>query len=928
MNTEILTLLAQTSTEVSDDTYTHITLFPEIRKWHMRPDQLNNFWVNYCRIVYNDEDLPVGLAERALDYNPLVLHYKFRFHVDNFDHRDQDVWTRQFLIELIAYTQRAMVSLLDIGDNKTELICCVLNTETNEFGTHNDEKIIIRTLCLHFPNAKSDYPTQSKIRDKAVSLYVKNNLMAELEAPPIDSWDTITRLPVANGFLPMYGSRLTPTDLPLRFEEVIIGPVPFDENDFPAHYSVEDQSLLAVFFPTTAQIVKRGLNPKVFSNCEHLEWVPLFFSVYYSDVYKLARSKPEIFDSSSDSLSRLPMNARDFAKIFMSMISPNRCKEISYWLDIGRALFTCTNGDEEGLEMWGEITDSSGAFSFEDCEAKYQSLRDSGISYKTLASFAREDSKEKYDAWHQKWIQDGMEEILSSGHSDNSLSTLLYRIYWLDFVCTKLRPQKWFHFTDHHWKESDEAVHLYKSISEDFRAYFTKMRAKLNDISGYKQANDIDRKASRRQTENQLNTVSRAIKYIDSDPGQRRMMSMAAKKFYDERFKTFQDKSPRLLGMRNGVIEIQDEIKFLHSGRVTPVRVIVRPGKYEDYITKNTGVRYNHNYTWDSPAVKATMKWMNQLFAPDIYLHAMKMCASFLRGRNSDKILYFWVGTGDNGKSVFVKFFEASFGEYCFKFPSNVLTGKETQSSQATPEIIRGHCARIAFFEELPPGAVIDSGRAKKHTGGDKMYGRGLYQEGGEIEGQYKMIGILNKAIPFSHPGKAEKNRLIIIPFDCTYSHNAPANEAEQDRLRVYPIDKFFEDCVPELSEAFIWMLVQYYPTYRNEGLFPPERIKVITDEYWREYDIYEKFQETWIETPRTQEEFNYASMDQTYQLTARDLYTTFKSWFHENYPTQRVPNESLVRAEFTNRWEKPINAIWRCKRIKQNVFSMVPPVQ
>ena len=205
---------------------------------------------------------------------------------------------------------------------------------------------------------------------------------------------------------------------------------------------------------------------------------------------------------------------------------------------------------------------------------------------------------------------------------------------------------------------------------------------------------------------------------------------------------------------------------------------------------------------------------MRQVFTDDgLRDYFLKMSASCLKGRNSDKVFPIWTGEGNNSKSMIVKLFEACFGTYCIKFPTSVITGKRTQSSAPMPEMARAKSTRAAIIQEPDDDEVIRGGMLKELTGGDSFFARALHENGGDVQAMFKLILMCNKIPPIPTGGKAVKNRTRILPFMSTWVTNAPESEEEQFQRRLFKMDPFFEKQIPNLAKAFMWVLVRYdYP--------------------------------------------------------------------------------------------------------------------
>jgi phage/plasmid-associated DNA primase len=348
-----------------------------------------------------------------------------------------------------------------------------------------------------------------------------------------------------------------------------------------------------------------------------------------------------------------------------------------------------------------------------------------------------------------------------------------------------------------------------------------------------------------------------------------------------------------------------------------------------------------------------------------------KDIASFLKGRNAEKLFRIFSGCGDNSKSVFIKLMERAFGSYCVNVPVSVITVKRGSSSSATPETARLRGCHIATCAEPDDNETIKAGIVKSMTGNDRFFTRALFSNGEEIEAMYKLILITNKVPSIPNAGKAIKNRVIIIPFLATFvDKDYPEDEHEQYETKTFKKDPDFEDYIPLLSQAMLWCAVHDYREYCVEGLKKfPQVIVDETNNYWEENDPYDLFireklvkeviHESELEDhdivlnpeDRTNEHMEAEDVEDvrvpdvilteksgrkkktpkkkepryTTELLLTDAHRVFKSWVKEAFPSMNpMPDQATVKTELTNRLGPQKNRKWLGWSIREedkNVF-------
>jgi len=203
----------------------------------------------------------------------------------------------------------------------------------------------------------------------------------------------------------------------------------------------------------------------------------------------------------------------------------------------------------------------------------------------------------------------------------------------------------------------------------------------------------------------------------------------------------------------------------------------------------------------------------------------------------------------------------------------------------------------------------------KELTGGDSFFARLLHENGGEVQAMFKLILMCNKIPPIPTGGKAVKTRTRIIPFLSTWVNNPPESENEQFELRLFKKDPFFDRQIPNLAKAFLWVLVQYYPKYIEEGLNEPNIIQQATSQYWQENDIYQQFINESIIRAMTDD----GNPDLSATLSHSEIYREFKFWFKESFPGSKCPDSPTAKIEFINKLGKQHKKRWCGIRLNQH---------
>ena len=289
----------------------------------------------------------------------------------------------------------------------------------------------------------------------------------------------------------------------------------------------------------------------------------------------------------------------------------------------------------------------------------------------------------------------------------------------------------------------------------------------------------------------------------------------------------------------------------------------------------------------------------------------MDMSSDVFVGGNHQKVVLFWTGEGDNGKSVTQGIFEKMMGDLAIKFSTTLITGKKTSTGTANPELARaGGGVRWAVLEEPDGDEQINIGTLKSLSGNDSYWARDLFEKGSdakEIQPLFKLIFICNKLPKMKYSDKATWNRIRVIPFESTFCRPedpAPETYEEQVRQKRFPMDKEFSKKIPEMLEAFAWVLLEHRKKISIR--IEPEKVRMATAEYRKQNDIYRQFVDECIVEEKKK------------VISLVDIYTNFKEWFKDSLPHNTVPIKNEVKEYFSKLWGDPDPGIkWTGYRLR-----------
>jgi phage/plasmid-associated DNA primase len=528
----------------------------------------------------------------------------------------------------------------------------------------------------------------------------------------------------------------------------------------------------------------------------------------------------------------------------------------------------------------------------------YESCFDEGITVKTLAWFVREDSPEKYEAWKSSWVKFAISRCFRSSVKESDIAEVLYRECWLDFIYSNTAMGEWFKFEDNKWTKDNNAIYIGGALRKKVSIRFTEANNKLSAAAANSDLSD----ASRKEIEGNMKVCLNILSKIRETTVCRNVIKESSIYFSIARFGDIQDNNHEILGLNNGVLECTlSSIKF-------------RLGRPEDYVSMSSRVDYSSNFSWDHEYVKILMEWFRKLFITDSYVNFMVyFMACILRGKNPKKYLAMICGGGNNSKSILIKLLEITLGLYSVKVPVKMLyyTGPQQGSSGPNPELARTRGTRVSWYEEPDHTKKLSSGSVKTVAGGDSYFARNCNSDGGEIKALSKPIVICNTPPHVEEPDKAVHLRILIMKIESEFVKDPPKTVEEQYRLRKFPMDPYFEDKLPSLASAFLWILVETYRDNIGKVVPVPIEVENYTKQYWLKSNKYIMFTGMCVENVDNEE----STIDTSF------LYSAFKLWHTKYFPGIVIPEFPKFLDEIEKLWGHPNGDVWKKVSIKQGAL-------
>lgn len=880
----------------NDPTHTHVSMGTP-RGVFSVGSRMKEFWERYLRALSLKQS--VYLAENPGKETPILVDIDLRIKKSTvpLSGADPHLYTDKQVLEVVSAYQKAIKDV--VNDPKDEAYTCVV-LEKKPYETEiGGEKYIKNGFHLHFPKIFLD----KKVLELYIIPIVKRlipNIFDNIGAKDFIDTNSI------NVHWLLYGSKKQNNNAAykatkcfeknaqeLTFEDALgdyVCNTYYGESKFSCHNRVMEllPRILSITLYNRANLYYYYPKPSVDT--------PLF-----EEFYKIKRKRKEYDQLSVDA-------ALEEARRLLSMLKDSRSDDRATWLRVGYCLWNITQGDDDGFTEWLIFSERSDKCDELECLSLWhKSMRPNKFTIGTLKYYAKQDSPEIYEQMVNEKSNHLIVEAVNGCHND--VAKILYNEYGNEFICTSISNKEWYHFKDHIWKQLDRGTALRERISSNDGIIIKQLMAKKNEI----QENVTAEEREEKEFEKRLKKIGDLIRQCKSTPFKNHVMVESQEVFYNSEFYNLLNKDPYLVAFKNGVYDFYNDV--------------FRDGNPEDYISISTPIEYIDYGSIDHPDVIEVDDFFQKVFPDtnvrDYFLN--QACQVFVGG-NHDKVILFWTGEGNNGKTITQTLFEKMLGRLAVKFNTTLVTGKKTQTGAANPELARaGDGVRWAVMDEPNQDEMISSGIMKALTGNDSFWARDLFQKGKEtkeIQPLFKLHMICNKLPAIRDAEKATWNRIRVIPFESTFlpDNECPQDYDEQIAQKKFPMDRNFADKIPKMIQPLAWYLIQRWKTINKLEQFVPEKVKVATDVYKQENDLYHQFDQQCI----------FEKKDA--RLTPAILYSHFKEWCKEECPNHAISNRSVVKQHYVKIWgDLEKGKYWLHKTCKQpndeNDNSVINPM-
>lgn len=261
-----------------------------------------------------------------------------------------------------------------------------------------------------------------------------------------------------------------------------------------------------------------------------------------------------------------------------------------------------------------------------------------------------------------------------------------------------------------------------------------------------------------------------------------------------------------LIGTQNGVLDLSK-------------RELVAT---TDIVTRRIGTQF-HPHAW-CPKFKT---FLAQVFDGDNEKieYVRRVIGYTLTGSVEAQTMFIMIGSGANGKSVFLSLLQALMGEYGTSLPAHSIMQPKF-SNDKTDDLASLDGKRFVFATEGEAGDKLAVAKIKRMTGGDVMSVKRLYQDYFNLKPEFKLWFASNELPQIQGNDDAIWRRIHVIEFPVTFKPE------ERD-------PKLLETLKGELPGILNWALegLRQIGEMKGDFLAPPESVRHSIAEYRSDND-------------------------------------------------------------------------------------------
>jgi P4 family phage/plasmid primase-like protien len=395
----------------------------------------------------------------------------------------------------------------------------------------------------------------------------------------------------------------------------------------------------------------------------------------------------------------------------------------------------------------------------------------------------------------------------------------------------------------------DETAEVVRRAKDTQRAFFKETAAALARVS------DIENEEIRKQKKTELTQqLQHALRWEDNRDMGRAVDSLKSEPNIPVLTEQL-DAQPNLFNVRNGTLD-------LDTGTL-------RPHNRADLLTKLAHVVYDPTAkcpTWNA--------FLTRIMDgnTDLIDYLQRLAGYGLSAETKEQSIWFFHGTGANGKSTFLGTLLAMMGDYGMQSVSDLLMVKNHESHPTERADLFGK--RLVCTIETEEGKRLAESLMKQLTGEDRIRARKMKQDFFEFSPTHKIILCANHKPVIRGRDLAVWRRIKLVPFSVTIT------EEEKDKDLPAKLKA-------ELSGILTWA-ADGYRKWKAHGMAEPDEVRIATTEYQHEQDTVGAFIA------------ECCTVLKEARVKASLLFETYVNWSGDKLMTQKAFSQQILDKGFT----------------------------
>jgi putative DNA primase/helicase len=311
------------------------------------------------------------------------------------------------------------------------------------------------------------------------------------------------------------------------------------------------------------------------------------------------------------------------------------------------------------------------------------------------------------------------------------------------------------------------------------------------------------------------------------------------------------------------------------TGTVHLLTEEVRECSRDDLITKVAGAgldEIEESEEGDGGAAEWEAFLERILPDPDVRSFVQRLFGYAMLGKVTEHVMPIFTGTGANGKGTLRDAVMSAFGDYAIEVDPAILMESKHERHGAFKMRLRG--ARLVFCSETEKGKRFAEATMKRLVGGDPIEANLMHKNPITFDPSHLLIMLTNHLPAVSGDDPAVWRRILVVPFDVVIP--------EEER------DGSLPERLKKSAPAVLGWVYDGWVDYQEQGLNPPEVVRVRTQAYQAESDVLGRFLE----------ERTISSAHAI--VRSRELFTAWTAWCHSS--GEQSGTEKAFAASMTNR--------------------------